>query len=151
MAPAFQLVLMHAGVVALIALYFYAWHPAWSWMYWVDPKRLGGVFVLPLMVGHAMLVFGGWYGSALLIRRNVAGALAYVAGALGLVLVILLAAGFSRLTTAADYEGFGEHAGVSAFSVQLGWACIVSLLVLFASAIYISVELSRDGRRVRAR
>src|ERR1051325_9357986 len=56
-APAFQLVALHAAaVVAPVALYFYAVHPAWSWMYWVTPGRLAGVAVLPLMVGHATLV-----------------------------------------------------------------------------------------------
>ena len=30
-------------MVAPIALYFYAVHPAWSWMYWFDPAKAGGV------------------------------------------------------------------------------------------------------------
>jgi hypothetical protein len=150
--PAFPLVALHAcTVVAPIALYFYAVHPAWSWMYWVDPKKLATVFVLPLMVGHALLVVGGWYGSALFIRKNLQGALLYVAGALGLVLVILIVAGSSRIGTAADFEGFASHQGVSLLSVQLGWAFLVSLLAMFGSAIYIAIELGRDGRRVRAR
>src|SRR6185503_1719117 len=67
-APAFQLVALHAAaVVAPIALYFYAVHPAWSWMYWINPRRLAGVAVLPLMVGHAGIVIGGWYGAGLLL------------------------------------------------------------------------------------
>jgi hypothetical protein len=150
--PAFQLIALHAaGVVAPVALYFYAVHPAWAWMYWIDPKKLAGVFVLPLMVGHAGLVIGGWYGSAILIRKNLQGALLYVAGALGLALVVLIVGGSTRLSTAADYDGFATHQGVSLLSVQLGWAYVVSLLALFGSAIYIAIELGRDGRRVRAR
>jgi hypothetical protein len=151
-APAFQLVVLHAaGVVAPVALYFYAVHPAWSWMYWVDPKKLAGVFVLPLMVGHAGLVIGGWYGASILIRKNLQGALLYVAGALGLATLVLIIGGSTRLGTAADYPSFEAHQGRSVFSVQLGWAFLVSLVALFGSAIYIAIELGRDGRRVRAR
>jgi hypothetical protein len=149
--PAFQLVALHAtAVVAPIALYFYAVHPAWAWMYWVDPAKLAGVFVLPLMVGHAALVIGAWYVSSLLIRKGLTGALLYVAGGLALVLVVLVVAGLHRLAVAADYAGFATG-GVSLFSVRLGWAFVVSLLAMFGSAIYVAIELGRDGRRVRAR
>ena len=152
-APAFHLVALHAAaVVAPVALYFYAVHPAWSWMYWLDPQKLDGVAVLPLMVGHAALVIGGWYGAALLLRHGYQGALLYAAGALGLILLVLVVAGIGRLGTAADYAGW--QAGprkTSVFSVQLGWAFVVSLLALFGSAIYVAIELGRDGRRVRSR
>ena len=152
-APAFHLVSLHAAVVvAPVALYFYAVHPAWSWMYSVNPDELGGIFLLPLMVAHAALVIGGWYGASLLLRRGYQGALVYAAGAIALMMIIVVAAGFSRLFTAADYEGFQtRRGGTSLFNVQLGWAFVVSLLALFGSSIYIAIELGRDGRRVRSR
>jgi hypothetical protein len=151
-APAFHLVILHAAmVVAPIALYFYAVHPAWSWMYWFDPNKLSGAAVLPLMVGHAMLVVTGWYIASLLLRAGYQGALFYVGGALALLLLILIVGGIDRLSTAADYLGWEKKKGVSLFKVQLGWAFLVSLGALFASAIFISIELGRDGRRVRSR
>ena len=151
-SPAFPLVVLHAAaVVAPVALYFYAVHPAWSWMYWLDPGRLGKVAVLPLMVAHPVLVIGAWYGSSLLIRKALAGALLYMGGALALTLLVLVVGGINRLSTAADYPGFAAHKGISLFNVQLGWAFVVSLLALFGSAIYVAIELGRDGRRVRAR
>ena len=150
-SPAFQLVALHAGaVVAPIALYFYAVHPAWAWMYWVDPAKLATIFVLPLMVGHAALVVGAWYASSLLIRKDLTGALLYVGAALALLLLVLVVGGLHRLATAADYAGF-ESGGVSLFKVRLGWAFVVSLLALFGSAIYVAIELGRDGRRVGSR
>lgn len=143
---------LHAAVVvAPMALYFYAVHPAWAWMYWVDPRKLAGVFVLPLMVGHAALVIGGWYLSSILIRKGLQGALLYVAGAIGLTLLVFVVAGINRLGTAADFAGFALHRGLSLFAVRLGWAFMVSLLALFGSAVYVAIELGRDGRRVRAR
>jgi hypothetical protein len=145
-------VLLHAAaVVAPIVLYFYAVHPAWSWMYWFDPRKLSGAAVLPLMVGHAMLVIGGWYTAAMLLRAGYQGALLYVAGAIALFLLILVIGNVDRLGTAADYPGWEAKKGVSLFAVRLGFAFVVSLLALFASAIYIAIELSRDGLRVRSR
>jgi hypothetical protein len=152
-APAFHLVMLHAAtVVAPIALYFYSVHPAWSWMYTVNPDELGGIFLIPLMVGHAALVIGGWYVASLLLRRGYQGALLYAAGAIALLLLLLIVAGFGRLGTAADFEGFQTgRSGKALFEVQLGWAFSISLLALFGSAIYIAIELGRDGRRVRSR
>jgi hypothetical protein len=150
--PAFHLVALHAAaVVAPVALYFYAVHPAWSWMYWVNPRKLAGVAVLPLMVGHAALVVGGWYGAGMLLRRGYLGALLYVSAAIALVLLVLVVAGIPRLSTAADYLGWKARQGTSLFAVQLGWAFMVALLALFGSAIYVAIELGRDGRRVRSR
>lgn len=145
------MVLHAAAVVAPVALYFYAVHPAWSWMYWVNPRKLAGIMVLPLMVGHAALVIGGWYGAALLLRRGYQGALLYVAGGIVLVLLVLIVIGIPRLSTATDYLGWQAGQGTSLFAVQLGWAFMVSLLALFGSAIYVAIELGRDGRRVRSR
>jgi hypothetical protein len=150
--PAFPLVALHAAaVVAPIALYFYAVHPAWAWMYWFDPQRVSGIVALPLMAGHAGLVIGGWYGACLLLRRGYQGALLYAAAGLALVLLVLVVSGIQRLSTAADYLGWHAGQGTSLFAVKLGWAFVVSLLALFGSAIYIAIELGRDGRRVRAR
>lgn len=120
-------------------------------MYWLNPEDLSGIFVIPLMVGHAALVIGGWYVASLLIRHGYQGALLYGAGAIALTLLVLVVGGINRLGTASDYEGWQTHQGISLFKVQLGWAFVVSLLALFGSAIYIAIELGRDGRRVRAR
>ena len=120
-SPAFPLVAMHAGaIVAPIALYFYAVHPAWSWMYWVNPAKASGVAVVPLMVGHAFLVVGAWYGSSILIRKNLIGALLYIFGAFALVTLVLVVGGIDRLGTAADYPGYLAHTGKSMFAVRLG-------------------------------
>jgi hypothetical protein len=151
-APAFQLVALHAAaVVAPVALYFYALHPAWAWMYWFDPNKIGAIAVIPLVVAHGLLVIGGWYGAALLVRKGLQGALLYGGGAIALMLIILITSSIKRLTTATDYPGWVTNQGVSVFSVKLGYAWLVSLLALFGSAIYIAIELGRDGRRVRSR
>jgi hypothetical protein len=150
--PAFPLVSLHAAaIVAPIALYFYAVHPAWSWMYWFNPRRLAGIAVLPLMVGHAGLVIGGWYGAGMLLRRGQQRPLLYAAAGVALLVLVLVVSGVQRLSTATDYLGWQASQGTSLFAVQLGWAFVVSLLAMFGSAIYIAIELGRDSRRVRSR
>jgi hypothetical protein len=120
-------------------------------MYWVDPAKLATVFVLPLMVGHAALVVGAWYVSSIFIRKNLGGALFYIGGALALTLLVMVVGGMGRLARATDYAGFPRGEGAPLFSVRLGWAFVVSMLALFGSAVYVAIELGRDGRRVRAR
>lgn len=151
-APAFPLVALHAAtVVAPIALYFYAVHPAWSLMYWVDPAKISVLAILPLLVVHAGLVVGGWYIAAILLRRGFQTAVFYAGGTVLLALLVLVVSGIRRISTAADYLGWQSNQGISVFSVQLGWAFLVSLLALSGSAVYIAIELGRDGRRVRSR
>jgi len=151
-APAFPLVALHAAtVVAPIALYFYAVHPAWSLMYWVNPAKISVLAILPLLVGHAALVLGGWYVAAILLRRGFQSAVIYTGGAVLLTLLVLVVSSIRRISTAADYLGWQSNRGISVFSVQLGWAFLVSLLALSGSAVYIAIELGRDGRRVRSR
>ncbi|MDX2088469.1 MAG: hypothetical protein SFX73_11500 [Kofleriaceae bacterium] len=138
-------------MVAPIALYFYAVHPAWSWMYWVDPAKISTLAVVPLLVGHAGLVLGGWYLAAVLLRRGFQSAVFYTGGAVVLALLVLVVSSIRRISTAANYVAWQANQGISVFSVQLGWAFLVSLLALFGSAVYIAIELRRDGRRVRSR
>jgi hypothetical protein len=151
-SPAFSLVALHAAaVVAPIALYFYAVHPAWSWMYRVDPSKVSGLAIVPLTVGHAGLVLGGWYLAATLLRRGLGRPLRYATAVLGVVLVVVVLTSLHRLGTAADFLGFASDRGTSLFNVQLGWALVVSLLALTGSATYVVIELGRDSRRVRTR
>ena len=144
--------MLHAAVViAPVALYFYAVHPAWALMYWVDPAKVSGLAVLPLRVLHAGLVIGGWYGAGLLLRRNQQPVALYIGGGITLALLVLVIAGIGRISTAADYLGWETRQGKALFEVQLGWAFVISLLAMFGSAVYVAIELARDGRRVRSR
>ena len=59
-SPAILLVLAHAGIItAPIALYFYVAHPAWTWHYLADPAKVPGLAILPLVIGHGLVVVGG--------------------------------------------------------------------------------------------
>jgi len=150
--PAFYLVLMHAaGVVAPVALYFYAAHPAWSWMYLVDPSSVPGIAILPLMVGHAVIVVGAYYAGALMIRADRRNVVAYTIGGLGFLALLLVLVARDRLGISTSYSGFHAGRGRELMEVELGWALLVSMLATAGSIAYIVFELSRDARRVRSR
>jgi hypothetical protein len=152
--PAFLYVVLHTGmIVAPIALYFYLVHPEWAWMYLVDPAKLSGLAVLPLVVGHAALVGGGWYAGAFMIRTDRKKPLLYVLGGVALIALIMIALSWARLSHAATYAGWhlGEAGRVGLFSVELGYAVMVGLLAIAGSAVYTALGLIRDRRRVRAR
>lgn len=151
-APAFYLVLMHAaGVVLPVALYFYAVHPAWSWMYLVDPANVPGLAILPLIVGHAAIVVGAYYAGALLVRADRRKAVVYTIAGLGVVALVLVLVGRSRLGISTSYGGFHAGRGRELMEVELGWALLVSLLAMAGSIAYVALELTADARRVRSR
>lgn len=150
--PAFLLVLIHVGLVtAPVTLYFYAAHADWSWLYIVDPERVPGLAIVPLVVGHGLVLVGGWYLGAWLVRTDRKRQLLY--GILGVSIVFLV--GFilslGRLTTATTYAGYLAGASGGLMSVELGWALLVSFAASAAAATYVFIELLRDSRRVRAR
>jgi hypothetical protein len=150
--PAFLLVLLQAGVVvAPVALYFYALHPAWSWHYLVDPDKVPGLALFPLVLGHGALIVGGWYGAALLLRTDRRHIALYVLGGLAAAFLLGLLLLSHRVGTSATYAEFKAGRGHDLLDVELGFALIVASMAIAGSAGYVVAELVRDGRRVRAR
>ncbi len=150
--PAFLLVLLHVGLVtAPVTLYFYAAHAAWAWLYLVDPVRVPGLAVVPLVVVHGLVVVGGWYLGGWLVRGERGNALLYPL--LGVMAAFLVGAvvALPRLSSATSYAGHLAGQRGDLMSVELGWALLVSFAASAAAAAYVIVELLRDSRRVRAR
>ena len=150
--PAFLFVVLHAAVVvAPIALYFYAVHPAWAWHYWVDPAHVPGLALVPLVVAHPALVIGGWYGAAFLLRRDRRDIALYAAAGLGASFVLAVLLLYTRLTTDGTFAQYHKGEGAGFLDVELGWAVITSLMAGTGSTVYVALALLGDGRRVRSR
>lgn len=150
--PAFLLVLIHVGLVtAPVTLYFYAAHADWSWLYAVDPDDVPGLAIVPLVVGHALVIVGGWYLGAWLVRSDRLRILWYVLGAALVAFLVGFLLAWTRLSTATSYAGYlgGAHGGL--MRGELGWALLVSVAASAAAAGYVVIEMMRDSRRVRAR
>jgi hypothetical protein len=151
-SPAILLVLAHAGILTVpVALYFYVVQPAWTWHYLIDPSKVPSLAVLPLVIAHGLVVVGGWYLGAALVRADRGRLLLY--GLAGTVVAAAVAFGLlvPRLLTATTYDGFQRGAVGRIMAVELGWAILVSALATAGAGAYVFIELTRDGRRVRAR
>jgi hypothetical protein len=151
-APAFPLVAIFIAVVLTpISLYLYLAHPAWSWMYLVDPAEVPGLAVLPLLVLHGGAVVAGWHLGARLIRTGREKQARY--GLLGAGLVVLLAAaiGWRRLGHYGSYDDFHSGRAIDIFDVKLGYVLVGLALGIGSAASYVALELARDSRRVRTR
>lgn len=150
--PAFLLVLIHVGLVsAPVTLYFYAAHADWSWLYLVDPERVPGLAIVPLVVGHALVLVGGWYLGSWLVRTDRKRILLYAILGVAAAFLVGFVLALGRLTTATTYAGYLAGAEGELMSVELGWALLVSFAASAAAATYVFIELLRDSRRVRAR
>lgn len=150
--PAFLLVLIHVGLVtAPVTLYFYAAHADWAWLYLVDPDNVPGLAIVPLVVIHALVIVGGWYLGAWLIRTDRKRILLYAILGVSVVFLLGFVLALGRLTTATTYAGYLAGASGGLMSVELGWALLVSFAASASAAAYVFIELMRDSRRVRAR
>lgn len=151
-SPAFVLVLMFLGLMATpAALYLYWAHPAWSWLYLVDPARLPGFLVAPMIVLQGGALVGAWILGAVLIRGGRDRALLGTLAGMFLLLGILGVALSSRIGAYGSYEVFEAGAAVGLLEVKLGYVLIAILLGLGTAAAFVALELLRDARRARAR
>jgi hypothetical protein len=151
-SPSFLLVAMYTGfLVVPITFYLYAVHPAWSWMYWVDPDKVPALLLVPIVVGHAAVLLGSFYGGGLLIRADRRPFLMYGAAASGAVAVVGVLVFRGRLGTYASYAGWKHGAGRPLLDVKLGYVLIALVLALGAAGTFVMLELVRDSRRARSR
>jgi hypothetical protein len=151
-SPAILLVLIYAGLITLpIAFYFYLAHAAWTWHYLVDPAKVPGLAVLPLVIGHGLVVVGGWYLGAILLRSETKHMLLYVLGGVIAATAVAIGVLVPRLLAATTYASYKAGVMGRLMSVELGWAVLVSVAATAVAGGYVFVELARDSRRVRAR
>jgi hypothetical protein len=153
-SPAFPLVGTFVGVVlAPITLYLYLAHPAWSWMYLVDPTRVPGLLAFTLLLAHAGAALGGWYLGARLIRagkRQEQIATYSLAGA-ALILLVLVSLAWGRIGRYGTYDEFHDGRALSLVEVKLGYVLVALTFGIAIAAGFVALELMRDSRRVRAR
>jgi hypothetical protein len=146
-------VAVFVGVVLTpIALYLYVAHPAWAWMYLVDPSHVPGPAVVSLLVAHGGAVLGGWYAGARLVRAKRRESIAVYALAAGVIGVVVgLALGWARIGRYGTYDEFHDGRALPLTDVKLGYVLVALTLGVAVAAGLVALELMRDARRVRAR
>jgi hypothetical protein len=150
-SPAFSLVLLFAGIIVVpAALYLYVAHPAWAWLYLVDPAAVPALALVPLLVLHGGALILAWYAAARLLRSQKERAVRYaIAGALVVVLGALLLR--ARLLHYGTYRDYRDGSALPIMDVKLGYALVALFIGGGTSAGFVALELLRDARRVRAR
>jgi hypothetical protein len=150
--PAFHLVATFAAIlIGPITLYLYATHPAWSWMYLVDPDKLPGLLLLPVTIGQVVAVLVGWWVGALLLRARLKRVLAACAGVGSVLALLVLFLGRGRLGTYGSFDDFTAGRSLDLMQVKLGYVLVAIGLGALASGVYLALQLLRDSRRVRAK
>ncbi len=137
-------------IVTPFTLYLYALHPAWTWMYMLDPSKLHWLALIPLYVLHGGVVVLGWMGGARLIR--VGRPKLALSGAVGLAAfaALLVVPLWGRLGRYGTYVEHQDNRALPIMEVKLGYVLVMLAFGLFVSALFVGVELSRDSHRVRS-
>lgn len=143
---------MYLGmIVAPIALYLYAAHPAWTWMYLVDPAKVPGFSLIPLVAAHCTAVVVGWFvgGRLILAKRGTLARNVALAGfALSFVGVLVF---WGRLGKVGSYQEYEQARALALMDVKLGYVLVALGFASGASGLYVAFELVRDSRRLRSR
>jgi hypothetical protein len=150
--PAISIVALFISMIlAPCAIYFYLAHPAWSWLYVVNPARVPRIAVVTIVAAYGASVIGGYYGGAQLIRTARERIALYALGGGGAFLALLAFLLRHRLLRYASYDDFHANHSRSLGAVKLGYVLIAVVLGVIASTIFVTWELRRDGRRAAAR
>jgi hypothetical protein len=146
--PAFWLVLIFAGIILIpLAFYLYMAHPAWTWMYTVDPEAVPSILLLPLLVGHGLMFVGGWLVGGKLVRNHKTRQALYGVLGASVLLIVMVLLFWGRLGHYGTYEEFTDGRALQLMEVKLGYVLIVILLGLGAAAVLTALQLVHDSRR----
>jgi hypothetical protein len=144
-------VLVFEGIILWpVALYYYLVYPDWSWMYFVDPRRLkSGVSILVLLAYLATLL-GGYLGGWALVRARRLPALLGAMAGLALFLGGFVIACRHRLFSWGSFTQFHSGHARSAADGKLGWALVVTALGVATSVVVVGLALWEQGKQPRS-
>jgi hypothetical protein len=133
-----------------VALYFILVHPAWAWMYLVDPSRLPfGVSVLVLVADVAALL-GGYLLGWMLLRSRRERLLYALLGLVGLALLIFLIMCRGRLMHSGTFDEYHAGHAIGVGESKIGWALAATSTGVGAAIVLVGFTLWEQGKRSRS-
>ena len=133
-----------------VALYFIMVHPAWAWMYLVDPARLPfGVSLLVLIADVAALLGGYLLGWALLRARRER-LLYALLGLVGLALLIFLISCRGRLMHSGSFDEYHAGHAMTVGEGKIGWALAATSMGVCGAVVLVGFTLWEQGKRSRS-
>jgi hypothetical protein len=144
-------VLLFEGIIVWpVALYFYFVHPDWSWMYFVDPQRLPWGIASLVLLAYVATLLGGYLGGWALARARQERLLYGAVGLVGLVLIIFLIAGRTRLGHDGSFAQFHAGSAVSVGEGKIGWALAATTTGVIIAIALVGFTLWEQGKRSRS-
>lgn len=144
-------VLSFEGIIVWpVALYFYWVHPAWSWMYFVDPARLPGVVVVLVLLAYVVALLGGYMGGWALVRARKEKILYAALAAVGVALVIVLIACRGRVSSSGSYAEYHAGHALALGEGKLGWALAATSTGVAIAIVLVGFTLWEQGKRSRS-
>jgi hypothetical protein len=144
-------VLSFEGIIIWpVALYFYVVHPAWSWMYFVDPDRLPLGVSLLVLLAYVTTLLGGYLAGWALVRAHKDKILFAALAALGLFQVIFLVACRARLWHAGTFAEYHSGHALGVGEVKLGWALAATTTGVAIAVALVGFTLWEEGKRSRS-
>jgi hypothetical protein len=144
-------VLSFEGIIVWpVALYFYLVHPAWSWMYLIDPVRLPWGILALVLVAYVATLLGGYLGGWALVRvgkeKLLFAALAVVG--VGLILFLIMARG--RISHTGSFDEFHAGRALALGEGKLGWALAATATGVAIAVVLVGFTLWEQGKRSRS-
>jgi hypothetical protein len=132
-----------------VALYYYLVYPDWSWMYFVDARRLPrGVGILVLLAFVATLLGGYLAGWALLRSRRQRILVAAMAGVFTALAVFVIACR-GRLFSVGSFAEYHAGRALSVGEGKLAWALVVTSIGITTAMAVVGLALWEQGKRPR--
>jgi len=139
-----------AIIVWPVALYFYVVHPAWSWMYFVDPARLPSGVALLVLLAYVATLLGGYLGGWALVRARREKGLYGLLGAIALGLMVFLAVMRGRVSHTGTYEEYHAGHALALGEGKLGWALAATSTGVAIAIVLVGFTLWEQGKRSRS-
>jgi hypothetical protein len=132
-----------------VALYYYLVYPDWSWMYFVDARRLPSGISILVLLSYVATLLGGYLGGWALLRAGKQRILLGVLAGLTLALAIFVIVCRVRLFSSGSFADF-QAARPAVLDGKLSWALVVTALGMAISIVVVGWALWEQGKRPRA-
>ncbi|HEX4462487.1 MAG TPA: hypothetical protein VIA18_31135 [Polyangia bacterium] len=144
-------VLSFEGIIVWpTALYFYLVHPAWSWMYLIDPARLPWGILSLVLLAYVTTLLGGYLGGWALVRVGKEKILFAALAVVGVGLVVFLIVARGRISHTGTFEDFHAGHALALGEGKLGWALAASSTGVAIAVVLVGFTLWEQGKRSRS-
>ncbi len=139
-----------AIIVWPVALYYYVVHPAWSWMYFVDPRRLPWGISMLVLLAYVATLLGGYLGGWALLRARKDRLVYGILALLGVFLIGFAIACRGRLGHDGSFADYHAGHAISVGEGKIGWAMAATSTGVAIAIVLVGFTVWEQGHRSRS-